>query len=188
MNDFSKRIKELEGNLKNAKLKLKVIAEEILNFKSQERQKIQQKEKELEEWRQKLETYQQAEIKIKKEIKEKVKELEVSQLANEEKQTKINRLLTEHSHELEELDNLLDEERSSYRSTRNKLISKLCEDCAICHEKNHMTKVLEDRVTSFKILSGVLFAAATLLFILFLYVIYHHNYKRKTKKPKYLKN
>ena len=49
MNDFSKRIKELEGNLKNAKLKLKVIAEEILNFKSRERQKIQQKEKELEE-------------------------------------------------------------------------------------------------------------------------------------------
>nr|CAG8498070.1 11299_t:CDS:10 [Entrophospora candida] len=87
------------------------------------------KEKELEDWQSKLEACQKERNQIRKEIQEKVSELEVSQLSNSEKQEKINKLLTEHSNELEEIDKLLYDERAQYRNIRDKVINELCRPC-----------------------------------------------------------
>src|SRR2546430_7383099 len=127
MSNLRQRIIDLEKKLKNYKIKLKIITEESLKLKTQNRSEINTKEKELEEWRQKLEVLQQERNQIKKEKQVKIQELEQSQLSNSEKQSKINCLLTEHSQELEEVDNLLYKERTNYRNIRDKLIGKLCE-------------------------------------------------------------
>ncbi|CAI2176546.1 4221_t:CDS:2 [Funneliformis geosporum] len=127
----SDQLKILKHKLIGYQKTLKEVKESLENLDKKNRQEIQAQEIQLEN------------------------ELEQSQLSNTEKQARINQLLTEHSTELEELDNLLDEERSSYRTIRNKLISKLCENCAVCQERERMIQVYEDRVTSFKILFGI---------------------------------
>ena len=140
MTTFLQRIANLESNLKDAKVRLKVIVERSLKLESKNHQELQQKEQELEEWRQKLEVLQQERNQIKQEIKEKVQQLEQSQLSNSEKQAQINRLLTENSQELEELDKLLYDERTNYRNIRDKLINKLCEPCPNCQTQTQAIK------------------------------------------------
>jgi chromosome segregation ATPase len=141
------QLNSLKNKLLNCQKILKELAEATKNLESKNRQTIQQKEIELEEWRQKLEVYQQEEIKIKKEIKQKVQALEQSQLSNSEKQVQINRLLTEHSGELEELDKLFEEERSHYRQIRDKLIGKLCEPCQTCSVKTQILHQKGEKIT-----------------------------------------
>ncbi|CAI2165522.1 15625_t:CDS:2 [Funneliformis geosporum] len=123
----SDQLKILKHKLIGYQKTLKEVKESLENLDKKNRQEIQAQEIQLEN------------------------ELEQSQLSNTEKQARINQLLTEHSTELEELDNLLDEERSSYRTIRNKLISKLCENCAVCQERERMIQVYEDRVKITKI-------------------------------------
>ena len=120
----------------------KEIEKEVKKLKSQNRSEISQKEKELEDWRAKLEVCQQERNNIKKAIKDKVKELETSNLSNTEKQEQINKLLTKHSKELEELDNLLYEERTQYRELRNSLINRLCEPCTNCQVNSQTVNYL----------------------------------------------
>lgn len=146
MTNFAQRIKDLESRLEKASSRLRTITQESLKLRDQNLQEIKVKEKELEEWRDKLEVLQQERNQIKKEMREKVLQLERSQLSNSEKQTKISHLLTKHSQELEEVDNLLYEERSHYRQIRNKLIGKLCEPCQSCQAKEQSLKYKNQKI------------------------------------------
>jgi chromosome segregation ATPase len=131
MTSISERIKELNSKL----LSYEQLLSDLKSSESQTRSEIGTKEKELEDWRAKLEVCQNERNEIKKEVKDKVKELEQSNLSNTEKQEKINKLLTQHSDELEEVDNLLNEERAQYREIRNSLINSLCQPCPSCRDK-----------------------------------------------------
>jgi chromosome segregation ATPase len=144
--DLSERIKKLESELKNTNQRLKVIIEASLKLENQNRSEIGIKEKKLEDWRNKLETCQQERNQIKKEIREKVVELEKSDLTNTEKQAKINQLLTKHSQELEEVDRLLYSERSQYRKVRDKIFEELLKPCLSCKEKNIILKEVNKKV------------------------------------------
>jgi chromosome segregation ATPase len=126
------KVKTLREKLLECKQELK----NLENSKNQSLHELKAKEKELEDWRAKLELCQQEKKQIEKDIKDKVAELEKSNLSNSEKQEKINKLLTEHRQELEEIGQQLEGERTSYRNIRNKLINKLCEPCRGCQEKN----------------------------------------------------
>jgi chromosome segregation ATPase len=140
--DISKEIDELKSKLAEYQQTFKDVETAINHLKSSNRSEIASKEKELEDWRAKLEVCQQERNQIKQEIKTKVKDLEQSNLSNTEKQAKINKLLLEHSQELEDLDNLLYEERAQYRDIRNSLINRLCEPCVGCQEKDQQVKNL----------------------------------------------
>ncbi|MCE8163431.1 MAG: hypothetical protein I3273_05100 [Candidatus Moeniiplasma glomeromycotorum] len=179
MNDFSQRIKDLESKLKKANSRLQTIVQESLKIETKNRQTLQAKEQELENWRKELEISQQERNQIKKEIREKVLELEKSDLENNEKQAKINKILTENSQELEEIDNLLYEERTQYRQIRDKLIAKLCEPCQACEEKTKHIKTLEDRNSNLKIWTFLLLLSGIFNFFLFLYVVFNKK-KKKT--------
>ncbi|CAG8795577.1 21089_t:CDS:2 [Gigaspora margarita] len=93
---------------------------------------------------------------IEKEIKDKVAELEKSELSNTEKQEKINKLLTEHSEELETVDKLLEDERTQYRSIRDKLIERLCQPCSVCPEKERDKKHLRQKIIYSFMITGLL--------------------------------
>lgn len=139
MVDLSQQVKELKNKVEKMADLINRISQKLTHLKGGKQidhEQIKVKEKELEDWRAKLEVCQQEKKQIDKEIKEKVQELEKSQLSNTEKQEKINKLLTEHSQELEELDNLIYDERSQYRNIRDKLINELCRPCRGCKEKN----------------------------------------------------
>jgi Fe2+ transport system protein B len=177
--DFSQRIKDLESKLKNANQRLKVIAEESLKLESKNHSQIVQKERELEEWRDKLEICQQERNQIKKEIREKVLQLEKSNLTNSEKQSKINKLLTEHSEELEELDQLLYDERSQYRKIRDKVIERLIRPCQTCLEKEKYNQSLEKRVNNLIIAGILLLLSAIFWCFLFLGVIFRKKKKKQ---------
>ena len=172
-------LKELKRKLKECETHLNQIEQGVKDLKSRNRQEIKTKEQELEEWRNRLEILQQAENKIKKEIREKVVELEQSNLSNTEKQEKINKLLTEHSQELEELDNLLYDERSQYRNIRDNLIRKLVEDCQICSEKERLVVSLEKQVKGLRVLVGIGILTTFLCFGLFLYSLCKRERERE---------
>lgn len=151
MTSPSEKLKTFKRRLVEHQAELLKIKEKLRNLEKQSHSEVIDKEKELEDWRTKLEVCQQEKKAIDKEIKEKVAELEKSQLSNTEKQEKINKLLTEHSQELEELDNLLYDERTQYRNIRDRLINKLCEPCPACQEKGQHIKTLENRFQNLKI-------------------------------------
>ena len=182
--NLNDEIAELKRKLGELESFLDEIAVDIVNLKSANHQEIQQKEKELEAWHQKLRVLQQEKKQIEKDIKDKVAELKKSNLSNAEKQAKINQLLTEHSEELEELDQLLYQERTNYREIRDKLISKLCEPCEVCPEKERMIKNLEQRVTNLLALVILAIFASVLLFFLFLYSIYLHKRERERERER----
>src|SRR6185436_5863224 len=115
--------------------------------------------------------------------KEKARKIENSELPEPEKQKQINRLLTEHSEELEKMDKLIYDERNHFRQIRNKLIDKLCEDCLICSERERIltergkvVKSLESQAFNLSIFSGITF----LFFVLSFLLLYFD--KKKSKK------
>ncbi|CAG8692141.1 724_t:CDS:2, partial [Scutellospora calospora] len=92
-------------------------------------------------------TFKQEKNNLKQELRDKVKELEQSGLDKNEKQEKINKLLTEHSEELEKLDQEIEAERADYRHLRDKLIERLCRPCQICPEKEQTKNHLKQKIT-----------------------------------------
>jgi chromosome segregation ATPase len=156
MSDIHERVKKLNEAIVELQGYLVKTEQIIKNLESKNCLEIQQKEKELEDWRQKLEVLQQERNQIRKEIKEKVQELEQSQLSNSEKQAQINQLLTAHSQELEEVDKLLYEERTQYRQIRDKLIGKLCEPCPTCRTKEQVIQQKDKKITYLFMLIGTL--------------------------------
>jgi chromosome segregation ATPase len=184
MPTIADQLKTLKSKLNEYKKFLLETKANLTNLAQESKQEIQSKEQELENWRQKLEVLQQERNQIKKEIREKVIELEKSQLSNTEKQTKINKLLTEHSQELEEVDNLLYDERSQYRHIRDKLIAKLCQPCEICPEKERTVKILESRVNNLIGLVTLCIITSIFLFFLFLYSLYYHKRERERERER----
>ena len=188
MATFSQRIVDLENKLKDFKTRLETIIKESLKLESKNHQELQQKEKELEEWRQKLEVLQQERNQIKQEIKDKVSELEQSQLSNSEKQAQINRLLTEHSQELEELDKLLYDERTNYRNIRDKLINKLCEPCSNCQTQTQAIKTKDKKIFYLLGIIGLMLVLFFLFHVWFLAVAIPKYIKKRLKeRSKFLK-
>jgi len=55
-----------------------------------------------------------------------------------------------------ELDKLLEEERTQYRSLRDQIISKLCEPCPACVAKEQDKKHLRQKIIYFSGLVGLL--------------------------------
>lgn len=176
------KIKNLKEEIKKLKDLLSKIVQKVESLKNQNHSQIFQKEKELEEWRNKLEVCQQEKNAISKELKDKVTELEKSQLFDNEKQTKINKLLTEYGEELEKLEQLLSDEKTQYRNIRNKLIEKLCESCNSCKEKEQSVKRLEkfnrNCLIVIWILSAIVFLLSSPLFYL---AIIKKNIKKRKK-------
>ncbi|CFW93351.1 protein of unknown function [endosymbiont DhMRE of Dentiscutata heterogama] len=162
--DTKKIIEQLRQKLINYQKELNTLGKQFLKAKNGNKQDIASKEKELEEWRKKLELCQQEKNNLKQELRDKVKELERSELTNGEKQTKINQILTKHSEELEAVDKLLEEERTQYRSLRDKLIEKLCEPCSTCPEKEKAKGYLEQKIVW---LLGII------VIMLFFFLIFH---------------
>lgn len=179
MPNINDRVKELNKTIIELKNYLVEIKKDIEQAESKGRSEIGIKEKELEGWRRKLETCQQERNQIKKEIRERVLELEKSDLANSEKQAKIIQLLTGHNEELEEVDNLLYEERGQYRSIRDKLIGKLCEPCQGCQEKNKILKEVNKKVNG---LLAVICGMIILFFIFHVWFIWFAWRKKKKKR------
>ncbi|CAG8732500.1 16150_t:CDS:2 [Racocetra persica] len=129
--DTKKIIEQLRQKLINYQKELKTLGKQFLKAKNGNKQDIAK-------------------------LRDKVKELEQSELTNGEKQTKINQILTEYSEELEAVDKLLEEERTQYRSLRDQIIDKLCGPCSACVEKAQDKKHLRQKNFYLSALVGLL--------------------------------
>ncbi|CAI2191853.1 17295_t:CDS:2 [Funneliformis geosporum] len=132
--------KEIEEHEKESEEVLKTLDE--VNEKADELGQVikEFKEQELES------KLKDANLRLKVIIGESLKLKEKSQLSNAEKQEKINKLLTEHSQELEELDNLLDEERNAYHSIRDTLIKYLTQKYPTLQDQEQLTELNLEKI------------------------------------------
>lgn len=174
------KISILKGKLAQHKEELKNLSQTITNLKSDHLQGIREKNQQLKNLEVKLIDFQQTKDNLQKELDEKVKEIENANISNSEKQTRINKILTDN---VEEFNSLCKETLTiwgNYEKSRDRIVElwekrQLAEQETI-QELKKTIDYLKRKSTRWKVISF------TLVIWFFLILIY--SLKKTVKKLK----
>jgi len=186
VNNFTKRIKALEEKLKNLDALLDITEQEVNKLQSErqlDKTKIKSQQKELEDWKQKLEACQQEKTAMERELKEQIIELKKPELSENEKWNKINGLLDGQKQDLEKLEQHLCSERTHYWQIRDKLTNKLLEPCEVCLVKEQNLQQKEKKIYNLFITIWIILGLSFIFCSLFTWFVMS-KYTKRVKKAK----